>query len=64
MNGEGETTAVENVHRAQSGDGGRIRVPGSPPAEPRTEVRHLVIFSPPMVGYARPVVRGAERQRL
>ena len=54
----GKTTAVGNV-QALPRDGGRIRVSGSDPDEPRCRVRHLVIFRAPIVGYGRPVEVGA-----
>jgi hypothetical protein len=54
----GKTTAVGSV-QASPRDGGRIRVFGSEPDEPRCRVRHLVIFRAPIVGFARPAGVGA-----
>jgi hypothetical protein len=53
------TPAVDNVEPSQPREGGRVRVPGFGPAEPRFHVRHLVIFRAPVVGYVRPAAVGA-----
>jgi hypothetical protein len=53
------TPAVATVQATRPWDGGRTRVPGFGPAEPRFHVRHLVIFRAPIIGYARPGAVGA-----
>ena len=45
--------AAESVPSAQRREGGNGRVPGIGAAEQRFDVRHLVIFRAPVVGYAR-----------
>ena len=54
MNGAGPTTEVEGVQVSQARERGRIGVIRTDPAESRGKVRHLVIFSAPIVGCARP----------
>jgi hypothetical protein len=51
--------AAEGVPSAQRREGGNGRVRGFGAAEPRFDVRHLVIFRAPVVGYARPAAPGA-----
>lgn len=45
---------AQSVPAAQPRGGGNVRVPGPGAAEQRSDVRHLVIFRAPVVGYARP----------
>jgi ABC-type lipopolysaccharide export system ATPase subunit len=45
----GTTTAVENVPGWRHQDGRRIPVGGFAPAEPRGQMRHLVIFPAPVL---------------
>ena len=56
---EALTPGVENVRASQAWEDGRVRVPGCVPAEQRFQVRHLVIFRAPVVGYTRPAANGA-----
>jgi hypothetical protein len=52
-------SAVESVPAAQPQGAGGVRVPGFGAAERRFDVRHLVIFRAPVIGYARPATAGA-----
>jgi hypothetical protein len=59
MNGAGTTTEVEVVQVSHARDRVRIGLLRTDPAEARAKVRHLVIFSAPIVGCARPVAGGS-----
>ena len=43
-NGAGRSSVVENVPASRHRDGGRLLVRDVDPAEPRMQVRHLVVF--------------------
>ena len=52
---------AQSVPGPQPRAGGNVRVPGPGAVEQRFDVRHLVIFRAPVVGYARPAAVPGQR---
>jgi hypothetical protein len=51
---EALTAVASNVPASELPGRGRVRVPGLDPAPEVRQVRHLVIFRPPVAGFGRP----------
>jgi hypothetical protein len=54
IQGKALAAAIKTVPASEPLERARTRVPGLDPTQERSQVRHLVIFRAPIVGFGRP----------